>query len=45
MWSFLRKNKGPIAFVLSLLLNLLGGTGVVHPVVDLGAPVAPAVGE
>jgi len=40
MFDFLKRNKGPIAFVLSLILNLLGGTGVVHPVVDLGAPVS-----
>jgi hypothetical protein len=29
-----------IAFVLSLILNLLGGTSVVHPVADIPAAVS-----
>ncbi len=33
MWTWLKKNSKSIALVVSLILNALGGAGIVPPVV------------
>lgn len=38
MWGFLASHWDSVVMVLSLIVNALGGTGVVRPLVDLRKP-------
>lgn len=41
MWSWIHENWATIAGVVSVILNALGGTGLVKPVVNLRKPAEP----